>query len=100
MRYDLNNGTASYIAAHENGNTIKDAVTIRLIPGETDTSESWFKIGGADAMADALIAKGKIKPCILTTAAVDTPLTLDAGDYHTWAERRKALEKILIGTFK
>ena len=44
---------------------------IQLVPGEGDTMESWFKIGGADAIVDRLIADGKTKPCILTTSALE-----------------------------
>ena len=43
-------------------------VMIQLVPGENDTMESWFKVGGADAIADRLIADGHTKPCILTTS--------------------------------
>ncbi|MDE5998083.1 MAG: hypothetical protein K2G77_07740 [Muribaculaceae bacterium] len=96
VRYDLNNGTASYIPANMECKDKKDVRIIRLIPGKDDTAESWFKIGGADAMADVLIAKGKSMPCILTTDSADTPLTLNADDYGTWEERRNALENMLI----
>lgn len=96
VRYDLNNGTASYIPANIKSKDKNDIRTIRLIPGKNDTAESWFKIGGADAMADVLIAKGKSMPCILTTDSVDTPLTLNADDYGTWEERRNALENMMI----
>ncbi len=96
--YDLNNETASYIPANMGSKDKKDILTIRLIPGKNDTAESWFKIGGADAMADVLIAKGKSMPCILTTNSTDTPLTLNADDYRTWEERRNALEKMMTKT--
>lgn len=70
--------------------------------------ESWFKVGGADAMADLLTAEGKTKPCIITTSQLsflhrgfgpqpDIKVhTLRADDYKTWAERRQALEKMLL----
>lgn len=92
--YDLNNGTASYTPANM-GDKKKKAVVIQLQPGKDDTAESWFKIGGADAMADLLIAQKRCQPCILTTAPVKTALVLRADDYNTWEERRQALEKLL-----
>ncbi len=92
VRYDLNNGTATYIPVNQDG---KDAVVIRLVGGEDDTAESWFKTGGADAIADRLIAGGHCRPCVLTTAAVDTPHTLRAADYPTWEARRQALVSLL-----
>jgi len=80
---------------------------IQLIPGKGDTMESWFKVGGADAIADRMIADGKTKACIITTSALDFMQgmpqmpgagikTLRADDYRTWAERRRALIKLLI----
>lgn len=98
IRYDLNNNTATYIPSNMDGD--KAEFIIRLIPGENDTTESWFKIGGADAIADRLIAKGNCKPFVLTTASEDTPLTLNADDYNTWEERRQALEKIITSASK
>lgn len=91
VRYDLNNGTAAYIPFNSDGNIMK----VRLIPGKNDTAESWFKSGGADAIADRLIAEGQCRPCILTTAQSDTDLVLSADDFNTWEERRQALEKLL-----
>ena len=41
------------------------------MPAEGDTAESWFKIGGADAIADRLLADGKTKPCVITTSTMD-----------------------------
>jgi hypothetical protein len=74
-------------------------VIIRLVPNPGDTDESWFKIGGADAIADQLIAqkRGKSKSFILTTAPVKGAIVkvLRADDYNTWEERRQALEKLL-----
>ena len=83
---------------------------IQLVPGEGDTMESWFKIGGADAIVDRLIADGKTKPCILTTSALEfmqqgggmpqmpgfSPRVLRADDYPTWTQRRRALVKLLL----
>ena len=77
---------------------------IQLVPGDDDTVESWFKVGGADAIADRLVADGKLsKPCVIATGAPDAmPQTsaqqhiLRAADYKTWTERRKALEQLLL----
>ncbi len=77
---------------------------ILLVPGDDDTVESWFKVGGADAIADRLVADGKLsKPCVIATGAPDAmPQTsaqqhiLRAADYKTWTERRKALEQLLL----
>ena len=94
VRYDLNKGTASYTPANMD-NTKKKAVIIQLQPGKNDTAESWFKIGGVNAIADQLIAQKRCQPCILTTAPVKKALVLRADDYNTWEERRQALEKLL-----
>lgn len=91
VSYDLNNATATYVPVNMNENVS----TIRLIPGQNDTAESWFKIGGADAIADRLISEGRCKPCVLTTGHADTDLVIRADDYKTWEERRQALEKLL-----
>ncbi len=77
---------------------------IQLVPGDDDTVESWFKVGGADAIADRLVADGKLsKPCVIATGTLDAmPQTsaqqhvLRAADYKTWTERRKALEQLLL----
>ena len=78
---------------------------IRLIPGTDDTMESWFKVGGANVIADKLLADGKTKPCNMITdvnAEADfnqakmKVYTLKASDYKTWAERRKAFETLLL----
>ncbi|MDE6549565.1 MAG: hypothetical protein K2L22_11270 [Muribaculaceae bacterium] len=94
VRYDLNDGIATYIPANFDEIDGK-AATIRLIPGNNDTAESWFKAGGADALADRMIAEKRCKPIILTTSPVETKLVVNADDYTTWEERRKALEKLL-----
>ncbi|MBO5585534.1 MAG: hypothetical protein J5924_04055 [Bacteroidaceae bacterium] len=95
VKYDLNNGTATYTPAHY----AKNLIIIQLQPGKNDTAESWFKIGGADAIADQLIAqkRNKSKSFILTTAPVKGAIVkvLRADDYNTWEERRQALEKLL-----
>ena len=75
--------------------------TIYLIPGKDDTIESWFKVGGADAIADKLIADNQAQPCILFCQESlpediePTDIVLRASDYKTWQERRAALERIL-----
>ena len=78
---------------------------IQLVPGKDDTMESWFKIGGADAMADRLIAEKRMQPCIITTSKLQflqnqpdmmkNVRTLKADDFKTWDERRQALEALL-----
>ena len=73
--------------------------------------ESWFKVGGADAIADKLLADGKTKPCIITTSNLEFMNqgpqmpgfkihTLRASDYPTWAQRRRALVHLLISLGK
>ncbi len=102
--YDLNRKKATYIPIMSD----IAGCTIQLIPGPDDTLESWFKDGGADAIADKLIAVGKAKPCFITVDGGDTKatrsgsdirqqvFTLNASDYSTWQERREALEQLLI----
>ena len=90
VSYDLNNGTATYRPAAEG-----KPMVIRLVPGKNDTAESWFKIGGVDAMADKLVAEKKIRPVVFTTADQKADYTFRADDYGTWPERRHALESLL-----
>ena len=84
-------------------------VFIQLVPGEGDTMESWFKVGGADAICDRLVADGAIKrPCIITTSRLDfmnqgpqqmpgfKVNTLRADDFPTWTQRRRALVRLLL----
>ncbi len=104
VSYNLDLNEAWYVP----GTDMRESMPklIQLVPGKDDTMESWFKIGGADAVADKLIADKKIKPCILTTSSLDfmkqagdnAPQiqTLRADDYKTWAERRQALESLLL----
>ena len=98
LRYDLNRGVACFTSGANQGT----AVLIRLIPGQDDTMESWFKIGGADVMADKLVAQGRTLHCTLTTDTKQKPsvgqkvYTLRADDYPTWPARRKALEQLLL----
>ena len=86
---------------------------IQLVPGEGDTMESWFKVGGADAIADRLVADGKVRPCIITTSRLEfmqqgqqmpgfnmNVKTLRADDYPTWTQRRRALVRLLLTASK
>ena len=100
VRYDIAKGEATYLPACCTGGCCKKdekCTIIRLVPGKDDTVESWFKIGGADMMADKLIAWGKIRPVMITTSDKgEAVATLRADDFKTWPERRKALETILL----
>ena len=108
--YDLDRGEAWYMSPMQRGKMVMPAF-IQLVPGEGDTMESWFKIGGADAIADRLLADGKTKPCVITTSTLDfmnqggmggmqmpgfKVRTLKADDYPTWAQRRRALFRLLV----
>jgi enterochelin esterase-like enzyme len=100
VSYNLNNNTATYFPP-----VCEEApILIKLELGDNDTMESWFKVGGADAIADKLIADGKASPCVITTdsewAESENQEThvLKASDYSTWNERRKALEDLLTKT--
>jgi hypothetical protein len=75
--------------------------------------ESWFKVGGAAAIVDRLLADGNTKPCILTTSNLEfmqgqgmpqmpgfRVRTLRADDYPTWSQRRRALFKLLTAIGK
>lgn len=94
VRYNLNDGTASYYPADLSGQE-GNVLTVRLVPGKNDTAESWFMTGCVDALADLLIAEKRCKPCILTTGPAEAEFELRADNYSTWEERRKALEKLL-----
>ena len=104
--YDLERNEAWYTAPMPNGRMVMPSF-IQLVPGEGDTMESWFKVGGADAIADRLLADGKTKPCVITTSTLEfmqgmnrmpgfSMKTLKADDYRTWSERRRALVKLLL----
>ena len=104
--YDLERGEAWYISAMPRG-VMRMPRMIQLVPGEGDTMESWFKVGGADAIADRLVADGKTKPCVITTSSMDfmqgmpqmpgfETKVLRADDYPTWTQRRRALVKLLL----
>ena len=99
VSYDLNKNTATYYPPTTK--KVEDLLAILLVPGADDTIESWFKVGGADAIADKLLAEGKTKPYIMVAddGSHNTKMkmyTLKASDYKTWAERRKALETLLL----
>ena len=104
--YDLERNEAWYVAPMQQGQ-MNMPTFIQLVPGKGDTMESWFKVGGADAIADRLLADGKTRPCIITTSTLDfmqgpsrmpsfKPRTLRADDYPTWSHRRRALVKLLL----
>jgi len=105
VAYDLERMEAWYTSAMPRTMTIP--TFIQLIPGKDDTMESWFKIGGADAIADRLVADKRTKPCIITTSSLEfmqggpqmpgfKVRTLRADDYPTWTQRRRALVKMLL----
>ena len=62
--YDLNLQVAYYFPPVDRSTPMP---LVRLIPGADDTMESWFKVGGADAIADKLLAEGKAQPCQMIT---------------------------------
>jgi hypothetical protein len=105
--YDVERQEAWYMSAMPQTPTIP--AFIQLIPGKNDTMESWFKVGGADAIADKLQADKKTKTVVLTTSSMDfmgqgggmrmpgmEPRVLRADDYPTWSQRRRALVKLLL----
>ena len=102
--YDPVRGDAIYMSPMPTQGMVIPKI-IQLVPGKDDTAESWFKVGGADAIADRLLADGKTKPCIITTSDLTSgmpqmpgfaPKVLRADDYPTWSQRRQALVKLLI----
>ena len=114
VAYELDRQEAWYTSAmSQQGPGMTMPVMIQLIPGEGDTMESWFKVGGADAIVDRLLADGNTKPCILTTSNLDfmqnsgmpqmpgfKVRTVRADDYPTWSQRRRALAKLLLAIGK
>ena len=108
--YDVEQQEAWYLSPMPTKGAVP--VFIQLIPGKNQTMESWFKVGGANAIADKLVNEKKAQPCILTTSSLDFMrnsngphpdfkiLTLRADDYPTWADRRHALENLLLQTKK
>ena len=113
VSYDLERQEAMYTPVMSQ-TTMMMPVFVQLIPAEGDTMESWFKVGGADAIVDRLVATGKTKPCILTTSSMDfmqqgngmpqipdfKPRVLRADDYPTWPQRRRALIQLLLAIGK
>ena len=103
--YDLDRGEAWYMSPM--GGQFAMPVMIQLVPGQNDTMESRFKVGGADAIADRLLADGNTRPCVITTSSLEfmqqgpmqmpgfEPKVLRADDYPTWAQRRRALLRLL-----
>ena len=103
--YDVERQEAWYMSPSIGQGQPAMPVMIQLVPGENDTMESWFKLGGADAIADRLLADGHTKPCILTTSNLEfmgqqgggmrmpgfQTRVLRADDYPTWSQRRRAL---------
>jgi len=106
--YDLERQEAWYTSPMSPNAAPSMPAFIQLVPGEGDTMESWFKIGGADAIVDRLMADGKTKFCVITTGAMDFmqqggPMmqgfkihTLRADDFPTWSLRRRALVGLLL----
>ena len=105
--YDVERQEAWYMSAMPQTPTFPSF--IQLVPGKDDTMESWFKVGGADAIADRLVADGKTKPCVITTSTLEfmgqsgmpqmpgfNVRTLRADDFQTWPQRRRALFKLLM----
>ena len=102
VRYDLTLQNGVYVPAVD-PKEVKHVV--HLISGPDDTIESWFKTGGADAIADKLIAEKQAKPCLIVTGVIDEGkpffgtqikvATLRATDFATWRDRRQALEQTL-----
>ena len=70
VAYDYERNEAWYTSPMNQGMRSMP-VFIRLVPGKDDTMESWFKVGGADAIVDKLVADGQAKPCIITTGNMD-----------------------------
>ncbi len=109
--YDLERQEAWYTSPMPQG-VRSMPVFIQLVPAKGETMESWFKVGGADAIIDRLVADGRAKPCIVTTSNMDFMQggggfgggqmpgfninTLRADDYPTWTQRRRALVKLLF----
>lgn len=110
ISYDLNRNEGWYISPMNNQGGFAMPNMVRLVPGEGDTMESWFTVGGAGAIADKLIADGKLGAVIMTTgdmnfgggggmpmmggAGFEIP-TLRADDFKTWGQRRRALFRLL-----
>ena len=111
VSYDVEQQEAWYTSPMSRQGGMSFPRFVQLVPGKDDTMESWFKVGGADAIADRLLADGKTKSCIITTSALEfmqqggggmpqmrgfEPKVLRADDYPTWTQRRMALVKLLL----
>ena len=102
--YDLSKNEAYYLP--NNPLDKQHLPCVWLTPTQEGSLESWFKEGGADALADYLINGGEIAPCVMIVSEkapekTDAPiLKLCADDYQTWSERRQALRKLLMDNFK
>ncbi len=104
VSYDLNQGAGWYFSPMKEGAFAMPNM-VRLVPGSDDTMESWFTVGGAAAIADRLIADGKLGAVVITTGDVNfggMPMPqgfevaeLRADDYKTWGQRRRALFRLL-----
>ena len=107
VSYDLDRHEAWYTSPMPRTPTMP--VFIQLVPGDDDTMESWFTVGGVAAIVDRLTADGRCKPCVITTSTMDFMQgggmpqmpgfkinTLRADDYPTWSLRRRALIKLLF----
>ncbi len=73
------------------------APALCLVPGPSDTYESWYQIGHANLILDQLVAQGLAKPAVLylSEKPIENVPVLSAGDYPTWREARKALVEAL-----
>lgn len=101
VSYNLNRQTAMYRSPAQG----RPQASIQLVPDEGMTLESWFKVGGADAIIDKLTAEGKCKPVMVFSgdnSRRERPgnremnvKVLKASDYKTWQERRNALVNLL-----
>ena len=105
VSYDLNQGAAWYFSPMSTGGGFVMPNMVRLVPGKNDTMESWFTVGGAAAIADKLMADGKLGSVIITTGDLNfggMPMPpgmeipeLRADDFKTWGQRRRALFRLL-----
>ena len=111
VSYELERNEAWYTSPMQRNAGFSMPVFIQLVPGKGETMESWFKVGGADAIVDRMLADGLTKPCIITTSSMDfmqqgggmpqmpgfsmNIRKLNADDYPTWSQRRRALIKLL-----
>ena len=95
VQYNYGEGTAAYRTPGD----VSNAQTIYLVPGNDDTYESWFKVGGVNEIADRLFAEGKIGPSALIVSSVvpEGAKALRADDFNTWQDRSDAVESMLLG---